>query len=144
LRHGNGRRRKVAARAGPHAWSPIPLVCLYGYAGIPDPAGNVQAPEDAGIWKVSLETGKPSLLISWILCDTYPDKDRNQNPYLLHLITKKVVPLGHFRSPPEYKGEWRCDLHPRFSPDGTKVTIDSPHGGNGRQLYMLDIRGLCE
>ena len=240
----------------------------YGYAGIPDPAGNVQAPEDAGIWKVDLETGKPSLLISladlakveqpggfpdgakhwvnhllvapdgrrfvflhrwrgqadrgfhtrmftvgadaknlymlnasgkvshfiwrdpshilayagqgkkdwrfqvfedqtvkveevegmltrdghctylpgkqWILCDTYPDKDRNQNPYLLHLITKKGVPLGHFRSPPEYKGEWRCDLHPRFSPDGTKVTIDSPHGGNGRQLYMLDIRGLCE
>jgi hypothetical protein len=78
----------------------------------------------------------------WILCDTYPDKDRNQNPYLLHLATKKAYPLGHFRLPREYAGEWRCDLHPRFSPDGTKVVIDSPHGGNGRQLYLIDIAGI--
>jgi hypothetical protein len=78
----------------------------------------------------------------YILCDTYPDKERNQNPYLLQLATKKFIPLGHFLLPPEYKGEWRCDLHPRFSPDGSRVTIDSPHGGNGRQLYLLDIREL--
>ena len=23
--------------------------------------------------------------------------------------------------------------------DGTKVVIDSPHGGNGRQMYLIDI-----
>lgn len=74
----------------------------------------------------------------WILCDTYPDKDRNQNPYLLHVATKKQYPLGHFRLPPEYKGEWRCDTHPRFSRDGRKVVIDSPHNG-GRQLHLIDI-----
>ncbi|OGV71183.1 MAG: hypothetical protein A2283_23735 [Lentisphaerae bacterium RIFOXYA12_FULL_48_11] len=237
----------------------------YGYAGIPDPNADVKAPEDAGVWKIDLQTGKQSLLMSfadlskvpqaggfskgakhwfnhllvaqggkrfiflhrwqgeaegkgwktrmftvgedgkdlylinatgkvshfvwrdsshilayagwgekewrflvmedytgkveeiegmlktdghctylpgdkWILCDTYPDKQRNQNPYLLHLATKKFIPLGHFLLPVEYKGEWRCDLHPRFSPDGNRVTIDSPHGGNGRQLYMIDVR----
>ena len=77
----------------------------------------------------------------WILCDTYPDRQRNQNPYLLHLPTKKFVPLGHFRSPPEYSGEWRCDLHPRHSPDGKWVAMDSPHQ-HGRQIYLLDLSGV--
>lgn len=78
----------------------------------------------------------------WILNDTYPDKDRLQHPYLYHVASGKRVPLGHFRSPPEYAGEWRCDTHPRFSPDGKNVVIDSPHGGNGRQLYLIDVSGI--
>ena len=78
----------------------------------------------------------------WILNDTYPDEDRLQHPYLYEVSSGRRVPLGHFRSPPEYRGEWRCDTHPRFSPDGTKVVIDSPHGGAGRQLYLIDIEGI--
>lgn len=78
----------------------------------------------------------------WVLNDTYPDKQRLQHPYLFHIPTNRRVPLGHFRLPPEYTGEWRCDLHPCASPDGQWVTIDSPHGGNGRQVYLIDIRGL--
>jgi hypothetical protein len=77
----------------------------------------------------------------WILNDTYPDKQRNQNPYLYDTKTAARIPLGHFPSPPDYKGEWRCDLHPRFSPDGTKVVIDAPHAP-GRQMYLIDIGGL--
>jgi len=78
----------------------------------------------------------------WILNDTYPDKDRLQHPYLYHVASGKRHPLGHFLSPREYAGEWRCDNHPRFSPDGKKVVIDSPHGGNGRQLYLIDVSGI--
>ena len=78
----------------------------------------------------------------WILNDTYPDEDRLQHPYLYEVASGRRVPLGHFLSPPEYKGEWRCDTHPRFSPDGTKVVIDSPHGGSGRQLYLIDVGGI--
>jgi hypothetical protein len=78
----------------------------------------------------------------WILNDTYPDRDRLQHPYLYHVPTGKRYPLGHFHSPPEYAGEWRCDTHPRFSPDGKRVVIDSPHGKNGRQLYLIDISGI--
>jgi hypothetical protein len=77
----------------------------------------------------------------WILNDTYPDKDRNQHVYLYHVATQKTVPLGRFHLPPEYRGEWRCDTHPRFSPDGRSVIIDSPHAG-GRQIYLLDISGV--
>jgi hypothetical protein len=78
---------------------------------------------------------------AWVLNDTYPDKGRLQHPYLFHVPTGRKVPLGHFRSPAEYAGEWRCDLHPRFSPDGKSVVIDSPHAG-GRQLHLIDIRGI--
>lgn len=74
----------------------------------------------------------------WILNDTYPDKQRLQHPYLYNVSTGKRFPLGHFHSPPEYTGEWRCDNHPRSSRDGRLVCIDSPHGGSGRQLYLID------
>ena len=53
--------------------------------------------------------------------------------------TGKTFSLGKFLLPPEYSGEWRCDTHPRFSPDARSVVIDSPHGGNGRQMYLIDI-----
>lgn len=76
-----------------------------------------------------------------ILNDTYPDKDRNQNVYLYEVGTGRRVPLGSFYSPREYKGEWRCDTHPRFSPDGRNVCIDSPHDG-GPQMYLIDISGI--
>jgi hypothetical protein len=78
----------------------------------------------------------------WILCDTYPDRQRNQHPYLYNVARHTRHPLGHFRSPPAYTGEWRCDTHPRFSPDGRSVVIDSAHGGNGRQLYLIDVSGI--
>jgi hypothetical protein len=78
----------------------------------------------------------------WILNDTYPDRQRLQHPYLYHVKTGAIAPLGHFRSPPEYTGEWRCDTHPRFSPDGRSVVIDSPDGKNGRQLHLIDVSGI--
>jgi hypothetical protein len=78
----------------------------------------------------------------WILNDTYPDGERKQNVYLYNVVTGKTVPLGHFYLPPEYKGEWRCDTHPRFSPDGRSVVIDSAHAGNGRQMYLIDISNI--
>jgi len=75
----------------------------------------------------------------WILNDTYPDVNRNQNVYLYHVATGRQVWLGHFHLPREYSGEWRCDTHPRFSPDGRSVVIDSPHSGQGRQLHLIDL-----
>lgn len=77
--------------------------------------------------------------IDWVLNDTYPNREREQNPYLYHIPSGRRTWLGHFRSPKEYSGEWRCDNHPRSSRDGKLVCIDSPHGGNGRQLYLIDI-----
>ncbi|MEZ0386561.1 MAG: hypothetical protein ACAI34_05820, partial [Verrucomicrobium sp.] len=82
----------------------------------------------------------PHLNNEWLLCDTYPDPVRRlQTPFLYHIPTDRKIPLGHFFEPREYKGEFRCDTHPRFSRDGKKVIIDSVHGGNGRQVYLIDI-----
>ncbi len=79
----------------------------------------------------------------WLLCDNYASgSDRNQIPYLYHIPSGRRIDIGSFPLPAEYKGEWRCDLHPRFSPDGKIVCIDSPHGGNGRQLYVIDISDI--
>lgn len=78
----------------------------------------------------------------WILNDAYPDKERKQNVYLYNVASGNTIPLGGFYSPPEYSGEWRCDTHPRFSPAGGSVVIDSAHGGEGRQMYLIDISGL--
>jgi hypothetical protein len=78
----------------------------------------------------------------WILNDTYPDGDRLQKPYLYHPTEDRLVPLGAFRSPAEYTGEWRCDTHPRISPDGRTVAIDSPHTGEGRQLHVIDLSAI--
>lgn len=78
----------------------------------------------------------------WILNDTYPDrKTSRQTVYLYHVPTGRRVDLGHFPSPPAYRGEWRCDTHPRSSDDGNWVTVDSPHDG-GRQVYLLDIKDI--
>jgi hypothetical protein len=83
----------------------------------------------------------------WLVGDTYPDESRHQRLYLYNVNTGKFLVLGSFYSPVEYTGshsgrgddEWRCDLHPRISRDGGLITMDSPHGGNGRQIYLVDI-----
>ncbi len=86
----------------------------------------------------------------WIVGDTYPDNDRLQMLYLYNVETGRFSIIGTFESPAEYTGsragdcddEWRCDLHPRVSPDGNFLTIDSPHRGDGRQIYLVDISRL--
>jgi hypothetical protein len=76
----------------------------------------------------------------WILNDTYPKtKARMQTPHLYHVASGKRVDLGSFHLPAVYKGEWRVDTHPRFSPNGKIVCIDAPVQGQGRQLHLIDI-----
>jgi hypothetical protein len=84
----------------------------------------------------------PAPYQDWILNDTYPDRrSSRQTVYLYHVPSGRRFDLGHFPSPPAYRGEWRCDTHPRCSDDGTQVAIDSPHDG-GRQVYLLDIKDV--
>ncbi|GAA4400027.1 hypothetical protein GCM10023187_12700 [Nibrella viscosa] len=91
------------------------------------------------------QTYVPGRNNDWLLNDNYAGpKDRNQTPYLYHLPTDRRIDLGHFPAGESYVAEWRCDLHPRTSNDGNFVCIDSTHGGNGRQLYLLDLRPVWE
>ncbi len=85
----------------------------------------------------------PGTSNEWILNDTYPQgTEREQVPYLYNEKTNKRIDLGRFHEPKEYVGEWRCDTHPRASNDGKLICIDSTHGGDGRQMYLIDISSL--
>jgi hypothetical protein len=75
-----------------------------------------------------------------IVCDTYPAGERRvQALYLYHVGSGARRTLGRFAAPRSYSGEWRCDLHPRVSPDGYRIAIDSAHGGAGRQIYLVEL-----
>lgn len=80
----------------------------------------------------------------WVLTDTYPDGDRMQTLMLFRPADSKLVVLGKFYLSPEHKGEYRCDLHPRWSRDGKYVCIDSMHIGDKRQMYILDVSGIVD
>lgn len=49
--------------------------------------------------------------------------------------------LGSFHADPALSKENRCDLHPRWSRDGSQVCIDSVQG-EGRQMYIVDVGHL--
>ncbi|MBN2450235.1 MAG: hypothetical protein JXR77_07590 [Lentisphaeria bacterium] len=104
--------------------------------------GSQQA---ALLWKAS--NGHQTYLPGneWIVTDTYPQgKAREQALYLVHVPTMRFLLLGRFPCPPEYRGEWRCDTHPRISRDGRLVCFDSPHTGSGRQMHLMDIAPVLD
>ncbi|MCS7015338.1 MAG: hypothetical protein RMJ19_01555 [Gemmatales bacterium] len=75
----------------------------------------------------------------WLVTDTYPDEDRKQSLYLMRLDkSDTAVRIARFYSPPDFRGDWRCDLHPRWSRDGKQICIDSTHDGT-RQVYILEL-----
>src|SRR5438128_1460657 len=78
----------------------------------------------------------------WIISDTYVISGY-QYLFLYHRPTKSFVPLAKLKSTAEnvsnFTGEYRVDLHPRFSRDGRTVCIDSTYEGLGRQMYTIDI-----
>jgi hypothetical protein len=73
----------------------------------------------------------------WMLSDTYPDATHHRTLFLFEMATGERIDIGRFLSPP-VTWEIRCDLHPRWNRDGSKVCIDSVHEGT-RQMYVLDV-----
>jgi Tol biopolymer transport system component len=74
-----------------------------------------------------------------MVCDTYPlGTDRLQELFLYHVETGARIDLGAFHAADRFTGDIRCDLHPRWSPDGKTISIDSVHEGS-RQIYLVDV-----
>lgn len=82
----------------------------------------------------------------WMLYDSYPDgstPDYLRALQVYGLRRRQGHTLGRFRAE-KYTPETvdcRCDLHPRWMPDGSSITFDSIHEGY-RGLYWMDLRGL--
>lgn len=79
----------------------------------------------------------------WLVTDTYPGRDRRQQLLLFDTEREQLHELGQFFAPWKFDGANRCDLHPRWSPDGRWLAVDSVHSGR-RALYLLDIGKLLE
>ncbi len=75
----------------------------------------------------------------YILSDSYP-QNGIQPLILIDAENGCHVTLGEFRHerPAGTPDDVRCDLHPRWSPDGSCVTVDSIHDGR-RAIYRLDL-----
>ena len=49
--------------------------------------------------------------------------------------------VAGFHSEALFTGDVRCDLHPRWHPDGALLTVDAVPAGD-RQIYLLDVAGI--
>ena len=76
--------------------------------------------------------------------DTYPDKYRHCKLWKVNAKTDEVSLLADVKSlkqfvNPDIDHNWKCDLHPRVSADGTLVSFDSTHTGR-RSLCVMSIQ----
>jgi len=75
----------------------------------------------------------------WIVCDTYPQgPSRISSLFLYDRQNQRTHTLGAFHHDGQFTKDCRCDLHPRWSRDGTRISFDSVHEGN-RQIYEADV-----
>ena len=79
----------------------------------------------------------------WLLTDTYPGSDRKQTLILFDTQTGARHDVGRYLEPTAYTGPYRCDLHPRWSPDGTQICFDSTHEGY-RGVYVVDVQDIVD
>ncbi len=88
------------------------------------------------------EDGHPSFskCERYMLTDTYPDRYRMSQLLLYDFYKQKLSAIGSFYNPLCYHNEMRCDLHPRFSDEGS-ITFDAVYQGT-RQQVKLDISKL--
>ena len=73
----------------------------------------------------------------WLLSDRGP-RDNMQLLRLYDMQTGELTALGEYYSDPQFRGDIRCDLHPRWNRTGTAVCFDSVHG-DARQVYVIDL-----
>lgn len=106
------------------------------------PAGTRQTLSPAHL----TEDGHPSVSPAnsrLMVTDTYPDRSLEQHLLLFDMVGKQLLRLGRFFSPPKFRGEKRCDLHPRWSRLGNRIAFDSAHRGE-RRLCVLEIDALLQ
>lgn len=89
------------------------------------------------------EDGHPSYSPDgrWFITDTYPDRERVRTLILFDVVNSKRIDIGRFHAPFKFDALTRCDLHPRWSPDGKEVCFDSAHEGR-RRIYTLDVSSI--
>ncbi len=108
---------------------------------------DIRGAEAAVVGKNSLtENGHMTYSVdeNWLLSDTYPDDLSNERLLILYAVGIDTrYDIGSFYTSPDLGKPNRCDLHPRWRPDGREVCIDSVHE-QVRQMYLLDVSTLID
>lgn len=86
--------------------------------------------------------GHPSYIkdLDRILTDSYPNKLLERSLFIISKTTGQQERILDIYSPYRYRGELRCDLHPRFSPNQEEIAIDTVHNGI-RSMLLLNFKG---
>lgn len=83
----------------------------------------------------NLPDGHPTILNGKMLTDTYPNRRGLQELIVLD-EGDRISTLGQFRHSPDYFGERRCDLHPRYNKSGNRIYFDSVCKGVRKLFYI--------
>jgi len=75
---------------------------------------------------------------SFVLYDSYPDKERYQQLFTYSLADRQAAHFGKLYSYRQISPAIRCDLHPRWSRAGDVISLDSNHE-NERGIYELSV-----
>lgn len=73
-----------------------------------------------------------------IVTDSYPDRARIQYVRVMKDENSKPEIVAKVFSPFKYDNDTRCDLHPRWSHNGNKVSFDAVFEGH-RGLYYVEV-----
>lgn len=83
--------------------------------------------------------GHPSVKNQTMIFDTYPNKSRMKELFAFSFASDKLMKIGEFFEPLKYSDEMRCDLHPKWSENGSYIFFESVHSGV-RKLYYVEYK----
>ena len=72
-----------------------------------------------------------------LITDTYPDSAGDQHLLWIH-PGECVQEIGRYYSPLRFRGEVRCDLHPRWDRTGRRICFDAVRSGR-RALHVVQL-----
>lgn len=75
-----------------------------------------------------------------IVTDTYPNKYRIQNLFIIDIEKNELVEVAKLYSPFIFQEKNRCDLHPRWSRNGKMISVDSGFNGKRNLIIFKDIK----
>jgi len=79
----------------------------------------------------------------WLLLDRRAPQTSGGELLLCDLPARRCLRVARFAHDERMAGPLRCDLHPRWSRDGTRVCVDAVRDGL-RQVVLLDVRDIVD
>lgn len=95
------------------------------------------------LWSNINNDGHPSYSPdrAWVVTDSYPNRARVADIKLLKdtdVQGSEQKMIARVFAPFKYDNDTRCDLHPRWSRDGKKISFDAVFEGH-RRMYVVEV-----